>query len=795
MPGSGKRSSAGMPPEASTAYSSMDQRFKGAIQGIVQGVGFRPFIYRLALHYGLSGYVTNTSTGVDVEIQGTEADLHQFINAVAAQAPPLAHIAAANWQAMPPLHEAGFHIDMSHGGEERVALISPDVSVCSDCLREMRDPADRRYRYPFINCTNCGPRYTIINDIPYDRSATTMNAFTMCPACRAEYEDPNDRRFHAQPNACWQCGPQMALYDKDGSSIDCADPILKGISLLRAGAVLAIKGLGGFHLATDASNHRAVTRLRRRKHREQKPLAVMVHALDDGHELAHISEAEARVLTSRQRPIVLLKKRRSHGLSPQVAPKNTHIGIMLPYTPLHYLLMDGPFKALVMTSGNKTEEPINTTTQDAFCHLRGIADYFLTHNRGIYLRADDSVVKVIDHVPRQIRRSRGYVPRPLFLPPELSSLPPVLAVGGALKNTICLTKENRAFLSQHIGDMENLETLDFFHLTVEHLKRILDIQPQAVVHDLHPDYLSSKFAKMQPQMPAVRVQHHHAHMVGCLAEHGQHGPAIGVLLDGTGLGTDGRIWGGEILVGDFTSFERKAHLAYVPLPGGDAAARFPWRMALIYLHEAFGDELFDLPIPFVKRLDPTDAKLIVHMARKGVNSPLTSSCGRLFDAVASLTGFRDKIAYEGQAAIELEMGQSRTPYGPYPYDITFDKTAWVMPGSDLIKGVVEDLCAGIGRGIVSSRFHHTMIKMVSEVCARVGHETGLRRIALSGGSFQNMTLLTGLTHELQRQGCEVYTHASIPTNDGGLALGQAVCGGLTVAGIEGSFEESYEIHG
>lgn len=771
----------------------MNERFKGAVQGIVQGVGFRPFIYRLANRYSLSGYVTNTPTGVDIEIQGPENRIRQFIEAVTAQPPPLAHIASVQWGAVPLQGEGAFHIRTSRAGEERSALISPDVSVCPDCLREMSDPSNRRFQYPFINCTNCGPRYTIIQDIPYDRSTTTMQVFAMCPACRAEYEDPGDRRFHAQPNACWECGPQTALHDADGNPIKCPDPVSESISLLKKGAILAIKGLGGFHLATDASNHQAVTRLRRRKHREEKPLAIMVKQLDDVYELAHVSETEAKLLTSRQRPIVLLRKRRSLEISPQVAPKNSHVGIMLPYTPLHHLLLDEPLKALVMTSGNKTEEPINTKNQEAFNNLFGIADYFLTHNRGIYLRADDSVMKVIDHVPRQIRRSRGYAPGPLFLSPDLSPLPSVLAVGGELKNTICLTKENRAFMSQHIGDMENLETLDFFNLTINHLQRILEIQPEVVVHDLHPDYLSSKFAKHEPQIPVVAVQHHHAHVVGCLAEHGLAEPVIGVVLDGTGLGTDSRIWGGEIMVCDPVSFERKGHLAYVSLPGGDAAARFPWRMALSYLYEAFGHELFNLSIPFVQHLDHEEAGLILHMVQRGINSPLTSSCGRLFDGVASLIGLRDKIAHEGQAAVELEMCQSYTENGHYPYEINQDGAQWLMSGPHLIKRVVDDLCAGIGQDIISRRFHNTMIRMLTDVCTRVGKETGVDRIALSGGSFQNMTLLTGLTHRLRVEGFKVYSHTQVPTNDGGLSLGQAVCGGLTYSGIKGIFKESYEI--
>ncbi|MFP4088210.1 MAG: carbamoyltransferase HypF [Desulfobacteraceae bacterium] len=779
--------------------SPMEERIKGAVQGIVQGVGFRPFVYRLATQHALSGYVTNTPTGVDIEVQGPENSVRRFMESLTAQPPPLAHIASVQWEAVPLRREDAFHIYKSRADEERSALISPDVCICEDCLREMRDPSNRRFGYPFINCTNCGPRYTIIKDIPYDRSHTTMQVFTMCPECQAEYEDPGDRRFHAQPNACWKCGPRMTLHDAKGSPMACADPVSEGLSFLKKGAILAIKGLGGFHLAVDALNHGAVVRLRKRKHREEKPLAVMVKKLDDVYRVAHVTEEEAALLTSRERPIVLLQKRHPERLCSQIAPQNSHIGIMLPYTPMHNLLMDrlsreAPLAALVMTSGNKTEEPINTRNQDAFKNLYEIADYFLTHNRGIYLRADDSVMKVIDHVPRQIRRARGYVPRPLFLSAHLTSLPSVLAVGGELKNTICLTKENRAFVSQHIGNMENVETLNFFHLTIDHLKRILEIEPEVVVHDLHPDYLSSKFARHEQKAPVLAVQHHHAHVVGCLAEHGLEGPVMGVALDGTGLGTDGCIWGGEILVCDLVSFERKAHFAYVSLPGGDAAARYPWRTALSYLYEAFHDELFNLPIPFVQKLDRRIAELILRMVQKGVNSPCTSSCGRLFDAIASLIGLRDQIAYEGQAAVELEMCQSHTGEECYPYEIKQEGTRLLMCGPHLIKEVVHDLCAGTPQGVISRRFHNTMIRMVADACARVGKETGVERIALSGGSFQNMTLLTGLTRLLRLEGFEVYSHVQVPTNDGGLSLGQAICGGLTYSGRKGKFQESYEIH-
>ena len=772
----------------------MIKRAKGVIDGIVQGVGFRPFIYQLAFRYGLAGYVANTAEGVDIEIEGPHEEIQQFIDAVEAERPPLSHIASADWAEIPSINEDSFVIRRSRIGKERSALISPDVGICSDCLSEMRNPRDRRFGYPFINCTNCGPRYTIIMDIPYDRDATTMNKFRMCPACLEEYGDPNNRRFHAQPNACWDCGPVTSLYDGNGSRISCSDPIQEAISFLQNASILAIKGLGGFHLAVDASNHKGVERLRRRKHREEKPLAIMVKDLDAAFKIAHIDDSEAKLLRSHQKPIVLLKKLRFHGLSSQVAPRNRSIGIMLPYTPLHHLLMEGPFKALVMTSGNMTEEPINTDNMEAFKRLRGIADYFLTHNRDIYLRSDDSVLRVVDKIPRQIRRSRGYVPVPIFLPTDMKSLPPVLALGGELKNTICLTKANRAFVSQHIGDMENLETFEFFRLTISHLRRILEIHPKVMAHDLHPDYLSSKFAREQQEVPTLGVQHHHAHIVSCLAEHGLKGPAIGVAMDGTGLGLDGQIWGGEVILSDLTSFKRRAHLDYVALPGGDAAARFPWRMALIYLHRTFGDDLFNRSIPFVRNLDQAESSIILRMAQQGVNSPLTSSCGRFFDAVSALLGLRQEITYEGQAAIELEMCQSPKEKRCYPWQIKEEGDGLVMITTGIVRGIVEDIERGEARGVISRRFHNSLIGMLNEICVKIREESGIEQVVLSGGSFQNMTLLTGLTRALKDEGLRVYSHARVPTNDGSLSLGQAVCAGLIYSGFKGEFEESYEIH-
>ena len=769
------------------------RRSKGTITGIVQGVGFRPFIYQLALGYKLSGYVINTSAGVDLEVEGPEEDIEKFFASLQTESPPLAFISSVTRSDLPLKHSKGFDIRESRAGEERRALISPDVSICADCLRELGDPRDRRYEYPFINCTNCGPRYTIIQDIPYDRRMTTMKKFTMCPACRKEYEDPENRRFHAQPNACWDCGPRVFLHGHDAHPMDCKNPVQETVRLLKEGAIVGIKGLGGFHLAVDAQNHKAVKRLRRRKHREEKPLGLMVKDLQAAGGFAHIDRLDAEILASHQRPIVLLRKRRFHGLSSQVAPKNRDFGIMLPYTPLHYLLMGRDvFKALVMTSGNITEEPINIENREAFRNLKGICDYFLTHDRDIYLRSDDSIMRIVDGIPRQIRRSRGYVPVPIFLSHDMPELPPTLALGGELKNTLCLIKENRAFLSQHVGDMENLETYDFFKLTIGHLKRILQIEPEVLAHDMHPDYLSTGYARDQGETPTIAIQHHHAHIVSCLAENGVPGPVIGLALDGTGFGHDGQVWGGEVLLADRVSFQRAAHLEYVPLPGGDKAAEFPWRMALSYLYKTYGEDLFDLPVRFVRGMDMGEANLIVRMIQKRVNTPMTSSCGRLFDTVSALVGVRSEIAYEGQAAIELEMCQKKNERGKYSWDLKKGKFPWVILTTGLIREIVDDLLQGKDKRVVSSRFHNTIVEGFFDICKQLRDETGLNEVAMSGGAFQNSTITNGLTEALLGSGFQVYTHRLVPTNDGGLSLGQAVCAGMRHRGHVGAF--SNEIH-
>jgi hydrogenase maturation protein HypF len=742
------------------------------INGIVQGVGFRPFIYQLANRYGLKGEVANTATGVTLILEGPSGRIQQFVDDLPHRKPPLAHIVEITEKPQAITGFDTFSIVKSRGSATRQTLISPDVRVCDDCLAEMRDPDDRRFGYPFINCTNCGPRYTIIDDIPYDRPKTSMRHFTMCPQCQAEYDDPDNRRFHAQPNACPVCGPRVTLYDGRGRAVETDDPIMETANRIKAGRITAVKGLGGFHLAVDATHPQAVARLRRRKHREEKPLALMCADMQRVRAIAHVNEAEEELLCSIQRPIVLLERKADTPIAEAVSPRNRYFGIMLPYTPLHFLLLDAGFDALVMTSANLSEEPIAIDNEEAFVRLADIADDYLVHDRDIYLRSDDSIVRHAAGHMRPIRRSRGYVPVPVFLKDEA---PPILACGAELKNTVCLTRGRQAFVSQHIGDLENQATDDFFRLTVNHLKRILDIEPKAVACDLHPDYMSTRYARELEDIPLIEVQHHHAHIAACLAENQTDGPVIGLAFDGTGLGTDNTIWGGEVLVADCRSFTRAAHLVPVPMPGSNAAIREPWRMALSHLRAA-EVAIVDHPgLPFLKSIDQRQIAVLLQMMDKAINSPLTSSLGRLFDAVAAMVGMRNKVAFEGQAAMELEMIAADSVSGDYDF-------SWEETGSgpipihtaSIIQGVVDDLKNGCAPSTISARFHNTLIGLFHDLCCHLRTVTGIDRVALSGGVFQNNRLLTGLGAALEKSGFHLLTHRLVPTNDGGISLGQAV---------------------
>jgi len=762
----------------------MDVRRQIEVSGIVQGVGFRPYVYRLAIDRQLRGTIRNTPAGVTIEIQGPAETVQNFLERLPAEAPPLARITSFAVLDIPCNGEQDFRIVHSHEGEEVRTLISPDVAICSDCLREMFDPSDRRYRYPFINCTNCGPRFTIIRDIPYDRPSTSMAKFPMCPACLAEYENPLDRRFHAQPNACWECGPRVELWDKSGKRVKCRDPIVEAASALHAGLVVAVKGLGGFHLAADATNPAAVALLRQRKCRVEKPFAVMVPDLQAAQGICEVDAAAATVLQSIQRPIVLLKKallpkKTQSAIPDEVAPFNRYLGIFLPYAPLHYLLLaEGGFKALVMTSGNLSEEPIAIDNREAVNRLNGLADYFLVHNRDILLRCDDSVVRVAGGVTHQLRRSRGFVPVPVFLK---NDQPSVLAVGGELKNTICLTKGKHAFLSQHVGDLENVESYSFFHEAIEHLERILEIRPEIIAYDLHPDYFSTEWALQQSEVKLVGVQHHHAHIASCMAENHLEGRVIGFALDGTGYGTDGNIWGGEVLVAGYECFERVAHFEYVRLPGGEAAIREPWRMAVSYLAHYFGREFLDseflkLDIPLLRQLNRTKVDLLLRMMEQGLNSPLTSSCGRLFDAVAALVGIRQQVNYEAQAAIELEMAivESEEDETGYPLDLTPEDDSWIIGTRPLFEALLGDLGRNLPAGAISRRFHNGLVEGFVQLATLLRQRTALDRVCLSGGTFHNVYLSQRLEARLSEAGFEVFTQKEVPSGDGGLSLGQAL---------------------
>ena len=740
------------------------------INGIVQGVGFRPFVYQLAAAHTLHGRVSNTSSGVSIHIEGELPAIEAFSRELTQNPPPLAHITHVTLEDAPLKGYGDFSIIKSQAQGHRFTLISPDVSVCNDCLEELLDPDDRRYQYPFINCTNCGPRYTIIDDIPYDRPKTSMRNFQMCAQCQAEYDDPMDRRFHAQPNACPVCGPMVQLFDNQGATMAVQDPIAEAVDLLKAGHILAIKGLGGFHLVVDAENQAAVAALRERKNREEKPLAVMSFDLPVIRQYAIATPEEEQLLLSPQRPIVLLPKRESAILAEGISPHSRYYGVMLPYTPLHYLLLKDSFRALVMTSGNMSEEPIAIDNQDAFERLKSLAGYFLLHNRDIYLRSDDSVVKTINHQVRFFRRSRGYVPRPVFLKKPVRR---ILACGAELKNTICLTREDQAFLSQHVGDLENLATYNFFKKTIQHLKRILDIEPETIACDMHPDYLSTRYAREQDRIEVLEVQHHHAHIAACMAENQVEGPLIGLAFDGTGFGTDGCIWGGELLLASFDQFERAGHLAYVPMPGGAAAIKEPWRMAISYLYHAYGNDLLRLDLPLFKKVQQHKIETIIEMIEKKINSPYTSSLGRFFDGVAAMVGLRETVAFEGQAAMELEMAADLSKPGAYEYAASLGGPL-EMPLEPIVKGVVEDIRKQVHPSEISMKFHNTLVHMFTDRCVEIRKQTGFAQVALSGGVFQNAIMLSSLTEHLENKGFEVLSHQQVPSNDGGIALGQAV---------------------
>src|SRR5256886_1621571 len=702
----------------SSVIGSKIERRRIIIQGIVQGVGFRPFVYGQALHRNLVGFVLNDSAGVTIEVEGSPDALDGFQRALREKAPPLARIDSLIIEPVEPCYETAFIIAHSQAGSERHALISPDTATCDDCLRELFDPADRRYHYPFINCTNCGPRFTIIKDVPYDRDKTTMRVFPMCPACQAEYEDPLNRPFHAEAN----------------------------------------------------------------------PFALMAPDPGTARRLCQVSDAGAVLLQSHRRPIVLLPQRPDCPVAPAVAPAYNTLGIMLPYTPLHHVLLHafaeqiqpGQPAVLVMTSGNLSDEPIAYQDDDARQRLASIAEGILAHNRDIHMRCDDTVIRITAGGEQIMRRSRSYVPEPLSLPFDLPA--PLLACGGHLKNTFGLAKGQQAFVSHHIGDLENLETLTSFREGIEHFKRLFDIYPQAIAYDLHPEYLATKYALDTGIPQKIGVQHHHAHIASVLAEHRLSGPVIGLAADGTGYGTDGAVWGCEIMSAHLLGFERLAHLAYVPLPGGDHAVRQPWRMAAVYLAQAYGDAFLDLDIPFVSQLDRLKWHVLAQMIARGINSLPTSSLGRLFDAVAALIGLRNEVLYEGQAAIELEILAQQQEKGIhegqsiiYPFTIsTRDQMPTTLDVAPMFRAIVSDIQQGVPASEIADRFHHSIAELLATVCFGTREQTGLNIIALSGGVFQNRLLLEQLVKRLEGMSFQIYVNRRVPPNDGGISLGQIV---------------------
>ncbi len=735
-------------------------RVEVRVEGVVQGVGFRPYVHGLAHRLGLSGRVGNDTAGVFMEVEGAEQAVNEFLTTLPSEAPPLAVIEQVRTSQLTPTGESGFHIVSSNASGPRDTLISADTATCADCLRELADPTDRRFHYPFINCTNCGPRFTIVRDVPYDRPFTTMAPFAMCSACASEYHDPTDRRFHAQPVCCPACGPRLRLLDAGGAELP-GEPLAAAAALLTGGAVLAVKGLGGFHVAALASHPAATALLRARKHREDKPFAVMVADLATAHAMCVIDPVGEQVLAGRRRPVVLLPRRPDAPIAPAVAPGNRSLGLMLPYTPLHHLLLSELAEPIVLTSGNISDEPIAYQDDDARQRLTGIADAYLTHDRAIHMRTDDSVVRVFRGAELPVRRSRGYAPEPLTLAQPVPR--PILGCGAELKSTFCLARGRHAFVSHHIGDLENYETLRSFTEGVAHFRRLFDVTPEVVAYDLHPEYLSTKYALELADLEPVGVQHHHAHIASCLADNGAAGPVLGVAFDGTGFGSDGTLWGGEFLLADLLGFQRMAHLVPVPLPGGAAAIRQPWRMVAAYL----GD---DAPQELIQR-NAQHWDAVRAMASRQVNSPLTSSAGRLFDAVAAILGIRDSINYEGQAAIELEQRADLTERGTYPAAVT-EGPALELHGADLVRAAVNDLQTGVAPEAIATRFHHGLADAIVRVCLMLRDSTGVDVAALSGGVFQNVLLLECTVAGLERSGFRVLTHSRVPPNDGGISLGQ-----------------------
>jgi hydrogenase maturation protein HypF len=743
-------------------------RKKLHVLGVVQGVGFRPFVYRLARRYQLSGWVCNTSRCVEIDVEGAPASLEAFIGGLQREAPDLARIDRVLSSDAPPQGSAGFTIRESRHLAATEALIPADVATCGDCLADIADPDNRRYRYPFTNCTNCGPRFTIIREVPYDRLHTTMAAFDLCPQCRAEYENPEDRRFHAEPTACPECGPRVWL--ETGDERRDQDAIAAAAALLTAGRIVAVKGLGGFHLAADARRDDAVLTLRRRKGRVDKPFALMVRDLDEARRLCRLVDREEDLLKSRERPIVLARRRPEAAISPHVAPGHRYLGLLLPYTPLHALLMEQAPAALVMTSGNLSEEPLAYDNDAARDKLAGLADAFLMHNRDIQVPCDDSVIRVGgDGGVIPLRRARGFVPVPLYLPLEAE---PILGVGAEQKNTFCVAGGGVALLSQHIGDLDSVEAFDYYQRAITHFQALSRQDPTVVAHDLHPQYLSTRYAQGLDGVRLVGVQHHHAHIAACLAENRRTDRCLGIALDGTGYGPDGTVWGGELLVADLADYRRAGHFAPVRLPGGEAAVRDPGRMAAAYLYGLYGPDFLAMAQRLGLHFSPLEGRILTHQVALGLHSPLTSSAGRLFDAMAGALNVCRIRTYEGQPAMELEMIADEDEDGCYPAAIAPGPGTLVLDTLAIFGAAVGEHLAGVPVAVIAARFHNSLVRLLADACEALRQRTGLNLVALSGGVMQNALLFTRLQRTLETRGFEVLSHTLTPPNDGGIALGQ-----------------------
>jgi hydrogenase maturation protein HypF len=758
------------------------------VSGIIKGVGFRPFIYKLATSRGLTGFVANTAAGVIIEVDGSIQDLELFVKAITTQKPLLACIDEMHVEKEeldPAAKHSNFEIHDSISAGNRVGPITPDSDVCDSCLAELFDPGNRRHLYPFINCTDCGPRYTLIEKTPYDRPLTSMKHFPMCEQCREEYSDPLDRRFHAQATCCPLCGPSVTLTDSKGRTLESGDPVQMAADFLRSGKTVAIKGIGGFHLAVNATDEKAVANLRKKKGRPDKPLAIMSSSLEKIKSFATISLDEKSNLVGRSKPIVLLQKKKPFTLAENVAPDNRFIGTMLPYTPIHHLLFKfNDFTALVMTSGNLSGSPIVKDNHEAFEKLANIADYFLLHDRPIVTQTDDSVIRLAGSYTAIYRRARSFVPQAVTLKKNSGR---TLALGAIIKNTVCLTKEKDAFLSQHIGDLENIDTQLHQKKITDHFQSLMRIKPDLLVHDLHPDYPGTRYALNQQELPTIGIQHHHAHAVSCMAEHGLSGPVIGLTLDGNGYGTDHTVWGGEILLADYHTFERLAHLSNVEMPGGDAAVHEPWRMAVSHLYRAYGPDYKELKLQLLQD-HAAKIPLIEQMIEKSINSPLTSSCGRLFDSAAALLGLRHTVSFEGQAAAELEMllKPGNTENSTYSFQIIkAEDKPWILPVKPIVTGLVNDILENISAPLISRRFHNTLAALFTRACREIRNHKNINCVVLSGGVFQNLNLLHKIKTGLESLSFDVYVHEQVSTNDGGLSLGQAVAGRAMYERIQG----------